>query len=80
MSARSSGLRKRSGETFLPVHGPVPLATAAPDKAAGENDPNWGVGNADLVGLGADDRLVVAMIKYVAPTATRPGVGDTPRV
>ncbi len=77
--ARKHGaLELPGGGSFEPLHGPVPLASAAPDKAAGEDDPNWGVGSASLLGLGPEDRLALAELKYVEPGATRPGVGETP--
>jgi hypothetical protein len=77
---RSSGapLPLPGGGTLEPIHGPVPLATAAPDRAAGEDDPNWGVGSLGLLGIGPDDRLALVWLKHVAPNATRPGVGETP--
>jgi hypothetical protein len=61
--------------SFEPIHGPVPLASAPP---AGEDDPDWGVGNLALLGLGPDDRLAAVWLRFVAPSATRPGVGETP--
>jgi hypothetical protein len=77
--AREKGpLELPDGGGFEPLHGPVALASAEPDKAAGEDDPNWGLGNLDLIGLGPDDRLAVATLKFVPPGATRPGVGETP--
>jgi hypothetical protein len=36
------------------------------------------VGRVDLLGLGAEDRLAIAQIRYLAPGATRAGTGDTP--
>lgn len=56
----------------------VPLATAAEDKSQGDADPNGGVGKVDLIGMLPDDRLAVVVVKYVPPTATRGGTGDTP--
>lgn len=56
----------------------VPLATAAPDKDQGDADPNKGVGKVDLLGLMPDDRLAVVVVKFVPPSATRGGTGDTP--
>src|SRR5262245_46859872 len=35
-------------------------------------------GRADLLGLGPDDRLTLAQIRYLAPGASRAGTGDTP--
>jgi 8-oxo-dGTP pyrophosphatase MutT (NUDIX family) len=77
--ARKHGpLELPGGASFEPLHGPVPLASATPDTAAGEDDPNWGVGSLSLLGLGPEDRLALMQLKYVAPDATRPGVGETP--
>ena len=56
----------------------VPLRTAAPDRAKGDDDPNKGVEDIDLVGILSDDRLAVVRVKYLAPEATRGGAGDTP--
>jgi hypothetical protein len=36
------------------------------------------VGRIDLLGLGAGDRLAIAQIRYLAPSATRAATGDTP--
>lgn len=36
------------------------------------------VGRIDLLGLGPDDRLAIAQVRYLAPGATRAGTGDTP--
>jgi len=77
--ARKEGpLELPGGGSFEPLHGPVPLASAEPQKSAGEDDPNWGVGDLSLLGLGPEDRLTLAQLKFVGPQATRPGVGETP--
>ncbi len=36
------------------------------------------VGRIDLLGLGSGDRLAIAQVRYLAPSATRAGTGDTP--
>jgi hypothetical protein len=59
-------------------HAQIPLKSAAEDKARGDADPNKGLGKIDLLGADADGRLVVAKVKYLAPSATRGGTGDTP--
>jgi len=59
-------------------HAQIPLKSAAEDKAKGDADPNKGLGKIDLLGTDADGRLVVAKVKYLAPSATRGGTGDTP--
>jgi hypothetical protein len=56
----------------------IPLATASVDRSMGDADPNKGVGKIDLLGVGPEDRLVVAKLKFAAPGATRGGTGDTP--
>lgn len=60
------------------VHAQVPLKSAAEDKAKGDSDPNKGLGKIDLLGTDDSGRLVVAKVKYLAPSATRGGTGDTP--
>ena len=67
-----------SGETLQIVDALVPLRTKAPDRAKGDDDPNKGVEDIDLVGVLSDDRLAVVRVKYLAPEATRGGAGDTP--
>lgn len=48
-------------------------------KAGPADDPaTKGIGRIDLIGVGPEDRLVVVKLRYVEPTATRCGVGDTP--
>jgi len=78
---------RRTGESLaLPedaghvdfVHAQIPVRSAAPDKSLGENDPNAGLLPIDLLGVGPEDRLVVARVKYVAPSAGRTGTGETP--
>ena len=83
-AARDAG-ESGSGAFDLPEGGEVtlldyqvPLATAAPDKSLGDADPNKGVGKVDLLGLMPDDRLAVIVLKFVPPSATRGGTGDTP--
>ena len=56
----------------------VPLRTAAPDKARGDDDPNKGVDDIDLLALLPDDRIAVVCLKYLSPNANRGGAGDTP--
>ena len=56
----------------------IPVATAAVDKSLGDADPNKGIGKLDLLGLLPDGRLAVGIVKFVPPSATRGGTGDTP--
>ncbi len=56
----------------------VALRSAPADKALGASDPNWGIETIDVLGIGPGDRLVVGVMRYVAPSATRIGAGDTP--
>jgi hypothetical protein len=60
------------------VHAQIPLKSAAEDKARGDADPNRGVGKIDLLGLGPEGRMVVAQVRYLAPSMTRGRTGDTP--
>jgi hypothetical protein len=60
------------------VHAQIPLKSAAEDKARGDADPNKGLGKIDLLGTDLGGRLVVAKVKYLAPSARRGGTGDTP--
>lgn len=60
------------------VHAQVPLKSAAEDKSKGDADPNKGVGRIDMLGVGHEDRLVVAQVRYLAPSASRGRTGDTP--
>ncbi len=66
------------GEPLVVIDSTVPLRTAAPDRAKGDDDPNKGVEDADLLCLLPDDRVAVVRTKYLAPEATRGGAGDTP--
>jgi hypothetical protein len=72
------GFELPEGGTLTLLDYQVPLATASPDKSLGENDPNKGIGKVDLFGLLPDDRLAVVVVKFVPPSATRGGTGDTP--
>jgi hypothetical protein len=56
----------------------VPLRTGPVDPARGGDDPNAGAARIDLLGLGPDDRLAVATLRFLAPSAGRVGTGDTP--
>ena len=60
------------------VHAQVPLKSAAEDKSKGDADPNKGVGRIDMLGIGHEDRMVVAQVRYLAPSASRGRTGDTP--
>ncbi len=67
-----------SGETITVVDYMVPIKTAAPDKDKGNSDPNAGVEDVPILGVIGEDRLVVGVLKYLEPDATRSGAGDTP--
>ena len=54
------------------------LRTAAPDAAKGDEDPNKGVDDIDLLVLLPDERIGVVCVKYLDAEATRGGAGDTP--
>ncbi len=66
------------GGVFAPLHGGVVLKSAQPDPALGADDPNWGAEPIDLLGLGPDGRLAVAVVRWLAPGAARISTGDTP--
>jgi hypothetical protein len=63
---------------FHALHAGVVLKSAQPDAALGADDPNWGAEPIDLVGLGPDGRIAVAVVRWLAPSATRVQTGDTP--
>jgi hypothetical protein len=77
-ASRSDGVTLPDGGRLTLVDYQVPLAAAAPDKSLGDADPNAGVGRVDLLGLMPDDRLAVVVVKFIPPSATRGGTGDTP--
>jgi hypothetical protein len=64
--------------TFEPLHAGVVLKSAPADKAAGAADPNFGIDKIDLAGVGPEDRLTLVTLRFLAPSATRVGTGDTP--
>ncbi len=74
----AGGLELPEGGSLTLLDYQVALATAAADKSLGDEDPNKGIGKVDLLGLLPDDRLAVIVVKFVPPSATRGGTGDTP--
>ena len=77
--AKESGpmeLPESAGE-LLPIQPLVPLRSGQPDKAD-PDDPNRGINRVDFLGRGPGDRLAVGWVKFLAPSATRVGTGDTP--
>jgi hypothetical protein len=76
--AEAGGIELPEGGTLTLLDYQVPMATAAVDKSLGDSDPNKGIGKIDLLGLLPDDRLAVIVVKFVPPSATRGGTGDTP--
>lgn len=77
--AKESGpmeLPESAGE-LLPLHALVPLRSGQPDKADA-SDPNHGINRVDFLGRGPGDRLAVGWMKFLAPSASRVGTGDTP--
>jgi hypothetical protein len=72
------GIKLSDGGEITLIDFQVPLATAAPDKSLGDADPNKNIGKLDLLGLMPDDRLAAIVVKFVPPSATRGGTGDTP--
>jgi hypothetical protein len=77
-SRAGGALELPSGGALTLLDYQVPLATAAVDSSLGAADPNKGIGKIDLLGLLPDDRLAVVVVKYIPPSATRGGTGDTP--
>jgi len=71
-------LEMPTGETLTIVDHCVPIKTAAADKDKGEADPNFGIEDIPLLAVIGDDRLAVAVLKFLEPDATRSGAGDTP--
>lgn len=67
-----------SGESVTIIDSAVPIKTAAPDKEKGASDPNAGIEDLPLLALIGDERIAVAVLKYLEPDATRSGAGDTP--
>jgi hypothetical protein len=63
---------------FEPLHAGAVLKSAPADPKLGADDPNFGIDRVDLVGAGPGDRLVLGLVRYVAPSATRVGTGETP--
>jgi hypothetical protein len=76
-TSKPLSLPDETGDVEVLASGVV-LRTAPPDRAQGASDPNWGIDAVDFLGLGPEDRLVVGVMRYVAPSATRIGAGDTP--
>lgn len=73
-----AGLELPEGGVLTLLDFQVPMATASADKSLGDADPNKGIGKIDLLALLPDDRLAVIVVKFVPPSATRGGTGDTP--
>lgn len=72
-------LRLPEDEGFLEaLHAGVVLKAAPADPKLGADDPNFGIDRMDLVGVGPGDRLALGLMRYVAPSSTRVGTGETP--
>lgn len=77
--ARGEPMRLPEELGFLtPLAAAVPLRSAPADKARGADDPNYGIGSVDLLGVGPDDRLAVGVVRFLTPEARRVGTGETP--
>lgn len=63
---------------FEPLHAGLVLKSAPADPKLGSEDPNFGIDRVDLVGIGPGDRLALVVARYIAPSATRVGTGETP--
>jgi hypothetical protein len=67
-----------NGESITILDSAVPIRTAAPDKEKGASDLNAGIEDLPLLALIGEDRVAVAVLKYLEPDANRSGAGDTP--
>jgi len=76
--SNAKSLELPSGESILIIDSTIPIRTAAPDKEKGASDPNAGIEDIPLLALIGEDRIAVAVVKYLEPDATRSGAGDTP--
>jgi hypothetical protein len=63
---------------FEPLHAGVVLKSAPAEAKLGAEDPNFGIDRVDLVGVGPDDRMAIVLMRFVAPSGTRVGTGETP--
>jgi hypothetical protein len=63
---------------FEALHAGVVLKSAPADPKLGADDPNYGIDRVDLVGVGPGDRLALVLMRYVTPSSTRVGTGETP--
>lgn len=73
------GLRLPDEEGFFEaLHAGVVLKSAPADPKLGADDPNFGIDRMDLVGIGPADRMALVLMRYVAPSSTRVGTGETP--
>ena len=63
---------------FTALHAGALLKSAQPDPALGADDPNWSAEPIDLLGLGPDGRVAVAVVRWLGPSAKRVQTGDTP--
>ncbi|MBM4381932.1 MAG: hypothetical protein FJ091_01060 [Deltaproteobacteria bacterium] len=77
-SEGGAALELPEGGAFTALHAGAVLKSAQPDPAAGTEDSNWGAEPIDLLGVGADGRITVAVVRWLAPSATRVQTGDTP--
>ena len=82
VARRESGggpLRLPEDEGFFePLHAGVVLKSAPADPKLGPEDPNWGIDRLELVGVGPDERLALVVMRFVPPSGTRVGTGETP--
>ncbi len=74
----AKALELPTGEAVTIIDHAVPIKTANPDKEKGASDPNAGIEDLPLLALIGDDRIAVAVLKFLEPEATRSGAGDTP--
>ncbi|MEE8580606.1 MAG: hypothetical protein V3T33_03360, partial [Myxococcota bacterium] len=76
--ANGEGLVLPEGGTLQLLDHQVPLVAPPSGRDGHETDLHKGIGKVDLLGLGPENQLAIAKLKFVAPEATRCGTGDTP--
>lgn len=63
---------------FEALASPLMLRSAPADRERDPGDANFGVDRLEAAGIGPEDRLAVAALRFTPPGANRVGTGDTP--
>ena len=63
----TKSLELPTGESITLIDSAVPIKTAAPDKEKGASDPNAGIEDLPILAMIGDDRVAVAVLKYLEP-------------